>query len=368
MTSTAPPLPAQHDTRPARLARAFCFAVPAMVLLASFAWLTLDHGTPLLWNVLVHESGRYTFGETVFYFSHFLREVPTVVAYTLFLLGVSGGIARPARHDAASDPGARDGWLALAVAVVLVGGALVVTATSQGWGSALQDLLQYRTRDDLAGYGTHWRYHWLSTLWFGAAAGTAPIIARRIPGTTALRPHRFLTRVAWAYFLGLTLVFGLSPDIFLDVRYAGHQAREILTHGPVTLLLGLGVVLAFDARTGAARRRTDRLADVGDRPGRWVLPLILAALALLVPAYLAAISLGGDVMEQGQAELGLGAMVAAHYFEHTLDYLFFLLLLSGGLALQRSRGRFREYPGEYGDHGSRRTAAPTSGRFLEADP
>jgi hypothetical protein len=104
----------------------------------------------------------------------------------------------------------------------------------------MQDLLQYRTRDDLAGYGTHWRYHWLSTLWFGAAVGVAPAMAHWITGAPVLRRSRFWTRVAWGYFLALTLVFGMSADVFLDVRYAGHQAREILTHGPVTLLLGLG--------------------------------------------------------------------------------------------------------------------------------
>jgi hypothetical protein len=169
----------------------FCLSVPALVLLASYVWLALDHGTPLLWNVLVHESGRYTFGETVFYFSHFLREVPTVVAYALFLLGVSGGVARTTGQDEEPDRDARAGWLALGLAMALVGSALWATAASQGWDSALQDLLQYRTRDDLSGYGTHWRYHWLSTLWFGAAAGTAPIIASRIPGANALRPHQF---------------------------------------------------------------------------------------------------------------------------------------------------------------------------------
>jgi hypothetical protein len=199
-----------------------------------------------------------------------------------------------------------------------------MSAASHGWSSAMQDLLQYRTRDDLAGYGTHWHYHWLSTLWFGAAVGTAPMVARWITGVPVLRQRRFWTRVAWGYFLVLTLVFGVSADIFLDVRYAGHQAREILTHGPVTLLLGLGVLLA----AGVGRTLPDAERTSLRRP----VPMTLAALTLLVPAYLAVVSLGGDVMAEGQSDFGLGAMVGAHYFEHALDYLLVLLILGGGLA------------------------------------
>jgi hypothetical protein len=91
---------------------------PSLVLAASYLWLANDHGTLLLWNVIVHESGRYTFGQTVLYFSHFLREVPTAMAYALFLLGISGAVAR--RRPAltrASHPASAG---ALALAGVLV--------------------------------------------------------------------------------------------------------------------------------------------------------------------------------------------------------------------------------------------------------
>jgi hypothetical protein len=306
-------------------------AIPVAVLLASYLWLALNHGTLRLWNVVVHESGRYTLGETVLYFSHFLREVPIALAYALFLLSASenttlggGGWGR----RGFSLPR----WVFLLGAAVLVGVALLATSLGAGLGSALEDLLQYRTRDDLAGYGTHWRYHWLSTVWFGAIATVAPALTRRVRGLPHLGVHRAWTRAAWVYFMGLTVIFGLSTDIFVDARYAGHQAREILTHGPVTLLLGLGMLLAWSSagRTGSERR---------DPIGR-ATPL-LVGVALLVPIHLAVVSLHGDVMAEGQSALGLSAMVAAHYFEHSLDYLLVFLLLLGGLA----RGGQRLKPG-----------------------
>jgi len=35
----------------------------------------------------------------VLYFSHFLRGVPTAIAYALFLLGISGAVSRRSAHD-----------------------------------------------------------------------------------------------------------------------------------------------------------------------------------------------------------------------------------------------------------------------------
>jgi hypothetical protein len=323
-----------HDT--GRAALAVCFGVPAAVLAAAYAWLAADHGTVALWNVVVHESGRYTFGETVFYFSHFLREVPTAVVYAFFLLGISGGAAaRRPPHT----PGGRDvlwGGLALLLAAVLVAGAMLHASRVQGWASALQDLAQYRTRDDLSGYGTHWRYHWLSTLWFGFAASIVPAAARVIPGAPPLRTHRFWKPAGWAAFLGLTAVFGLSADVFADVRYAGHQAREILTHAPVTLLLGIGVVIAASQSVIGPPASHAAGGRDGVAPATW----LQTAMVLLIPAWLAVLSVGGEVMEHGQTDLGLGAMVAAHYFEHTLDYLLVLLIVCGGLALRQRQPAF----------------------------
>lgn len=296
-----------------------CLAIPALVIAASFCWLALDHGTVALWGVVVHESGRYTLGETVFYFSHFLREVPIAVAYVLFLLGSSGAV----RPGWVGTPHAARGlrWSLIGAAGLLVVGALIASGLATGWRDALLDLVQYRTRDDLVGYGTHWRYHWLSTLWFGAAAGLAPRVANRLAGKEALGIHRRWTTAGWGYFLALTVVFGVSGDIFLDVRYAGHQAREILTHGPVTLLLGVGVLLLAGRPSIGDTSQAPRLAR-----------RVAAALWVAIPIWLAAVALSGDVMEEGQSEHGLAAMVAAHTFEHVLDYLLVLFLLTGIVA------------------------------------
>jgi hypothetical protein len=322
--NTLPPAARQQDRR-IRAGIAILFVVPALVLAASYAWLAVDHGTLALWDVTVHESGRYTLGETVLYFSHFLREVPTAIAYALFLLGISAGAGLPRSGAGAARSRPAVATLAFLGAAALVAVAFGATVRADGADSALRDLLQYRTRDELLEYGSHWRFHLLSTIWFGAATALAVPVARWWFGTPVLRFSRAWTVAAWGYVLTLTLVFGVSADIFMDGRYVGHQAREIMTHGPVTLLLGLGLLLAMAARQAAP-----------EPPGfleRRSVQACFAAAFLLVPLYLAVVALTGDAMAHGQTDLGLGAMVGAHYFEHTLDYLLVLLMLIGGLAL-----------------------------------
>ena len=322
--------------RGVRVGAAGCIALAMLVLVACYAWLAAEHRTIALWDVIVHESGRYTLGETVLYFAHFLREVPTDIAYALFLLGAGGGVARVSDATRPAERGRASlvGWLALAVATLLFVGAIVASARHDGLDSALRDLLQYRTRDDLVAYGSHWRFHWLSTIWFGATVMVLAAIVVRLTGGRAIGRSAFWERVAWGYFVVLTLVFGLSSDVFVDTRYVGHQAREILTHGPVTALLGMGLIIGLRQWLGVDE-------EVAVRPGQ---PWFHTAAMIVIPVYLAAIALSGDVMTAGQSEHGLVAMVAAHYFEHALDYALTTLLVIAALGLDVAYRQMPRHP------------------------
>jgi hypothetical protein len=336
MSAVAPAQRTQPRAPGARPLIGALLALPIVVLASAFAWLALDHRTMALWNVVVHESGRYTFGQTMLYFGHFLREVPVAVTYALFLLAASGG----ASTDSPQSPPARMRPLPLLAAAALLGIAFIATARGAGVQSALHDLLQYRTRDDTLAFGSHWRYHWLSTLWFGAAVITIVWTTQRIGRVPTLALHARWSLLAWLWFAGLSIIFGVSADVFTDAQYTGHQAREILTHAAVTLPAGIAVVMIAGAGRSAAQRRVHPVAAT-----------LAMALAVLVPIHLTIITLaGGGVMEHGQTEHGLGAMVAAHYFEHTLDYLFILLLLFGGLTVQRSHLRDRSHVTTATDH------------------
>ncbi|MGE0126737.1 MAG: hypothetical protein AB7U82_01435 [Blastocatellales bacterium] len=321
----------------------FCLLTPLAILAFAYVWLAIDHGAPWLWEVNVHESGRYTLRETIFYFNHFLREIPVDVGMALFLIAgfmnsreIIPNKSPELRGSAIN--AARWAWPLLAAAAGLIVVAFMMTASRQGWASAALDLLQFRTRDYLSEYGSHWRFHWLSTLWFGVAAMLgAPLIAWLCGQARRDQQGHKLLLAAWGYFAALTVVFWFSSETFTDVRYTGHQAREILTHGPVTYLLTFGALHLLAARLpepfSAKPSRTPVIKPFGG--------YLQLALFLLIPIYLAVVTLSGDVLEAGQSERGLAAMVGAHFFEHVLDYLLVVLLATGGYALLSAR-RFQD--------------------------
>jgi hypothetical protein len=328
-----------------------CFALPVVVLIAMYAWLAVDHGTLWLWNVTVHESGRYTFGATVLYFAHFLRELPTLIAMCLFVLAAYG---LPSRGAGDSKAGGY-AILALVAAGLLCVVAFTVSVGQHGADEAFRNLFQFHTRDDQTSFGSHWRYHWLSTVWFGVAI---PLVARLgalwlgAPMPSPDRDRRPFVIAAWGWFALVTVTFGLSGAILSDALYVGHQAREIATHALITMPLALGIV-AWVARrdrhahagiedsgpaSGEHARRT--ATDEGRVFGfAWY----QFGLVLAIPLYFVLPIQYGDVMEAGQTRLGLASMVGAHVYEHSLDYLFVALILIGtyglGSAIRRRPAR-----------------------------
>jgi len=291
----------------ARWPTALLFAVPAALVVGAYAWLAIAHGTAWLWQVVVHENGRYTLGETVLYVRHVARELPVDIAMGLFCAAALAA-AEPGRSARRRVPGMA------ALLVVVVAGLVVAGAAAQeGWGEALRDLFQYRTRDDTAAYGSHWSFHLLSTIWFGAAAPLAAGIAAGLGGTGGWPDRRrWLLPAAWGWVALLSLIFGVQAAAFTDARFIGHQAREILTHGTITLPLALAVVrCATTTREAAtAARRAPTAAQVG----AW-----LAAAG--IPVFLVLAFHGRSLQGTAQLNTGMSGLVAAHVFEHALDYI-----------------------------------------------
>lgn len=305
------------------------------VLVGAFLWLAVEHETPRLWNVVVHESGKYTLGQTVLYLQHFLREVPTLLTIALFTLAAYGV---PTVPHAERDRARRRGWmysLALIGAAAMLYIAFTQVVAEHGVASAWRNLMQYHTRDDLVSYGSHWRFHWLSTMWLGLASWLVSRAAARWFGAPIPRDSpggKLIVTFAWGWFAGLSIVFVPSAEPFLDPRYIGHQAREILTHSLVTLPLGLGLLALCLRAHGVSPIRSRRAVPIS-------LPCVAGV--FLIPVYLGLATVLGGALSHGQTGGGMTAMVAAHFFEHVLDYIFVGLLCAGayGLLLARASRR-----------------------------
>jgi hypothetical protein len=315
-------------------------AIPFAMLAAMYVWLAVAHGTWDLLPVVVHESGRYTLLGTVLYFSHFLREIPVDVAMAFAISASALSLWTPAPRGDATRRRLIMACAATALAIAVIG--FVGAAAVHGAASARLDLLQFRTRDDEVAAGSHWNYHLLSTLWF--LLGALPVLRLTMAAAglatrpAELRGRRVARALAWGYVTALCLVFGISSLAWTSSRYAGHQARELLTHVPVTLMLTAAALAAlagppaFERDTrGAGTRILDALRRDA---ASWIACVLLAA-------FLAWRALSGDVLAEGQSSLGLPAMVGGHFFEHALDYVLTPLVAVVAVLLTASHGRQR---------------------------
>lgn len=250
-------------------------------------------------RVKIHESGRYTWTQTVFYFNHFLRElgIDTLLAAGILWSYVAMGVLEEMQLGAAltSPPG-----LAL---LLFLAGALFGSVRRVGLKAALRDLLQFRELDTVVQWGSHWQMHFLSTL--------ALLLLAVLPGTlyrTASQPGLGLLALA---FFGLSILFGVGRRALTHPRWILHGAREIATYGPLVLLPAfLPWLLAPPASA-----RPSALT--------WLSLALLAAIA----AYCLWVYRAHELDALAPSERGIAFLISSHFFEHVLDVVYIGLIL-----------------------------------------
>lgn len=316
---------------PASLVIAILLGIPSLLVLGAYLWLALDHGTLWLFPTVVHESGNYTLLQTILYFRHVIRELPITLLYAISSVAAFK-IYGPTGHG--PNPRSKRYLIPAVLVLVVVSVSWFMTIDTWGVDVALQEVLQGYTRDDTFLPGSHWPFHLLSTIgYFLAAIIVAALLHYGIHGT--LPPRRPTVRSQWigstiVAILAMTILFGLTTAPFLDPRYIGHQARELLTHLSITLPLSFGVLVReTHTASGSITEQIHRDEWIGQRPIKIVIPSrriyhdLIAAAAVL---FLGLLFLVGGTLLTGAVDHArpgtpLSSLVAAHLFEHTVDYL-----------------------------------------------
>ncbi len=279
-------------------------SVPLAVWLASYAYLALYYRRLNLLKVTIHESGRYNLLQTVFYFNHFLREL---FIDTLFVICIYGSYRSLA-------PGILSRWHELTEAhttpiatalIAFLGVVFIGSIVKVGVRNTWLDLFQYRELDTVVAYGSHWNMHFLSTA-FILLMLTAPATLARYPAPKPL----VLTLAA---FLLLSLVFRVGKKSVSDKRWLMHGGREILT------FFFLGCLPAYIPLLSA----THSLSPIAMSASTITVAVALAALT----AYIAKVLMTTDVQGLAQGNFGLPYLIASHFFEHTLDFVYMLQLI-----------------------------------------
>lgn len=333
---------------PTPLVITILFGIPSLLVMGAYLWLALDHGTLWLFPTVVHESGDYTFLQTILYFRHVIRELPVTLLYAISSVAAFK-IYGPAGHGPNSR--SRRCLIPAVLALVVVLVSWFMTIDTWGVEVALQEVFQGYTRDDTFLSGSHWPFHLLSTIgYLLAAIIVATLLHYGIHGTSP--PRRPTARSHWiggtiVAMLAMTILLGLTTAPFLDPRYIGHQARELLTHLSITLPLSFGVLLR-ETRTasGLITEQIHRDEWIGQRPIKIVIPsrrishdlIAVAAVLFLGLLFLVGGTLLTGAVDHARPGIPLSSLVAAHLFEHTVDYLLVACLVLTAWRATATRG------------------------------
>ena len=299
------------------------FGVPVIVLTLAYVGIAASVGAVWPGAALVHESGRRTLVQTVFWFEHAVREIPIDM-----LLGaaIAGSLLRfwpitgPIRLSLRRRVMRLSGGLTLALTAFIVTGALV----SSGPVVVLQEFAQMHTRPGAPpGLGNHWDTHLLSRFALMLAAallvGAHAALAGESAGEHERAPvgARLYRASLTAFLIGTVL---LVPNVrpFVDAVHIGHQARELFTHLLVTLPLSYGAGLLVLQALGGTRSETKRPASLRSVPAH---TYVAGAGLVLIGIYLTVGFLMTKAYGEGQSN-SFVSLVLVHFFEHLLTYLF----------------------------------------------
>jgi hypothetical protein len=285
---------------------------PLLILAAAYILLCLESGTVNIFHVVVHENGRHTFLQTLFYFDHFIREVGIG-------LMTAWGLAAAFSLYAPSEPAAghRPKW-EIAVVMGLLLSAVIGAVSKTGWNGFWLDLFQFRITDHEVAAGSHWHAHLLHVFFILPFSIGLSFLYRSSMGIRAAAIHRrsLCGIMAWlGTFLLLTVIFRTPMTPLVEVRPLAHQFREIITHGTVTVPLALSWLGFKECRNfiPGSKCKHDR--------GFLVYGFLWVLAAALIPVWIL-FQLGGqEVLSEAQKQSHYGDLFASHYFEHFLDYL-----------------------------------------------
>lgn len=301
--------------------RAVFFCFPAAILLLSFVGICWHTRTLWPWNAVVHEDGKRTLLETVFYFEHAAGELPLD---TLLAAAVAGSALYfyPANRSIPVSDGKYPGSLlpmfaasTLIVIGVILGGALLAVGSR----SLVDYLGQMYTRPGAAlVWGSHWRYHLLerlATMLLGfSMTGCYRMFAEEFGRLPGRRGSSGLFVGALLVFGILTWLFGLHEDSFRNPIFLGHQARELLTHTLVTLPLAVGACLWIAGELVQAERRDSQVEN------RRLLISATGGCSVLIGIYLALGVILTGARSKGQSQ-SLAVLIFPHFFEHSFTYV-----------------------------------------------
>lgn len=316
------------------LAIKMLFGIPAVLLAGAYLYMAVFYHKIWLFDTIVHENGKYTLLQVIFYFRHFSWEMPGKAVYSFFLVGAFWYYGNaPARGEKTDIP-YRNVLLSGVALFAIIVITILVTTYKVGVTETLHGLLQYRTSEiKPVDFGSHWRNHFLSNIvLFSASAFFICLYRTLFCGGWVRRKYANLFFISVGIFVLLSIFFGINADPFTAPSYLGHQLREIFGSDlPITMLLSMAVLIFLERkydRQDMQPALTEQLVR-RSRPYLllWLMPVVLISGYIVLKVL--SLDISGEMSKlPGTENWTVINIFAWHFFEHSLDYVFVISLVS----------------------------------------
>lgn len=315
-----------------------CIGIPIFLLTGAYLHMCFRYNKWWLFNTIVHENGRYTLLETIFYFRHFIWESLILIIYAFFIVGAFFffGKASATKNNPTlkSIPFVNIFLSGIFVLGILVF-SIILAAESVGIKDTLLGLLQYRTSVlRPMEYGSHWRNHFLSNIVLFSSSVISIIFYRMISQGGYWRKSSVssLFYFAIGLFVFLTILFGFTMDPFETPSYLGHQLREVFgADCSIIMFLALAVLIYLENKYDPVEICIGEL-EINNRKKNlrflifWVIPVLFIILFLIIKVL--SLDISSEIDSIGKTENWTTIdLFAWHFFEHSLDYIFTVFLV-----------------------------------------
>lgn len=300
----------------------FFLIFPILVLTFSYFYLCFEYNKLNVFFEIIHENKKYTLVETIFYFDHFVREIVICVMMALSIASAFYMFS-PLKGNINLHLVEKIFKLSLFLALFLALGSVIGATVNGGIKSTLLNLFQFKTTDILTIYGSHWNFHLLHVVFVQLVTLSLSFFYRGYTGLSCDKRNKnsLLYLGIWVLlFLLFTVIFIPSLKPFSDTRYLAHQFREIVTHLTVTIPLAFAFLIFVESKLIQQ-----------SFSGNHSIGLIKKAVSYffytsLIPVFILIQLQGRDIMSAAQKKSSYLDLLAAHYFEHMIDYFFVAFL------------------------------------------
>lgn len=214
--------------------------VPILSLTLAYIYMCFQYQRLILFDMIVHENGKLTFIQTVFYFEHFWREFLLNTFLVLFCVSIFFFYESSHRNlrGVHSEKSKKILILVITFMIFFLIILFIGSISNIGINETIYNILQYKINETIYEFGSHWRFHLLSRICLFLTSISLITMYRMTHDKFKWKRNekalRFLIMIVICFVI-LTLLFGINEQPFSDKRFIAHQSREYFTHTLVQL-------------------------------------------------------------------------------------------------------------------------------------